>query len=230
MVDIMAVLEELVRTQGTTPPGVDPPLVSDPVSRLASAILERARRDPATLPRALRTALDEVSRRIDRVSLAVTGLAWLGSGTPSVEQEMISLVKGVRQELALCAYSITVGAMPLLGAITEVVAQGVAATLVVNKFARQPTEVQTCLAEAACAFPHRCKLLDFTPPGTQSELHAKVLVVDRSVALVGSANLSFHGMVSNHEMAVVVRGPTAEAIAARIDMLARGGSVRAVSP
>jgi cardiolipin synthase len=62
--------------------------------------------------------------------------------------------------------------------------------------------------------------------GNQTDLHAKVLVVDRSIALVGSANLSFHGMVSNHEMALVVRGPTAEVIAERFDMLARSAAVR----
>jgi phosphatidylserine/phosphatidylglycerophosphate/cardiolipin synthase-like enzyme len=57
--------------------------------------------------------------------------------------------------------------------------------------------------------------------GTGEGLHAKVLVADRSAALVGSSNLTFHGLVSSHELAVLVRGPLAGEIADRIDMLAR---------
>jgi cardiolipin synthase len=230
MLDIAAALEEVTRRQGALQAAAPSPESPDAVSQLASSILEHARRDPAALPLALRGALNEVSRRLDRVSLAVTGLAWLGSGIPSVEQEMISLVRGANRELVLCAYSITAGAMTLLREMREVVAQGVTATLIVNGFGRQPADIQGYLKNAAHTFPQRWKLLDFTPPNSQSELHAKVLAVDRSVALVGSANLSFHGMVSNHEMAVVLRGPAAEAIVARLDMLAQGTSVRAVEP
>ena len=39
------------------------------------------------------------------------------------------------------------------------------------------------------------------------------------MALVGSPNLTFHGMMSAHELAVVIRGPAAEAIASRVDRL-----------
>jgi cardiolipin synthase len=200
------------------------------VSQLASSILDEARREPATLPLILQEALNEASRRLDRVSLAVTGLAWLGSGIPSVEQEMTTLVKGARREIALCAYSITAGALTLLREIRDVVSQGVTATLIVNAFNRQPADVQMYLRDAARALPDRWKLLDFAPTSGTAELHAKILAVDRTVALVGSANLSFHGMVSNHEMALVVRGPTAEDIAVRIDRLAQGTSVRTVEP
>lgn len=228
MLDVAAVLSELVRRQHALPDGMNRTDSTTSVEQLASKIVEYAKQDPDTFSQMLRTALEEVSRRIDHVSLAVTGLAWLGSGTTSVEQEMLSLVQGAHREISLCAYSITTGAMPLLRVIKEVVAEGIMTTFVVNGFSRQSTEVQAYLKDLVQAFPQRCKLLDFVPMDPRAELHAKVLVVDRSAALVGSANLSFHGMVSNHEMAVVVRGPTADWIAARIDMLTQGASVRDV--
>jgi cardiolipin synthase len=229
MLGIAAALEELIRGQGF--PHLSPDNESsDAVSQLAASLLEQARRDPEALSPALRVALNEAIRRLDRVSLAVTGLAWLGGGIPSVEQEMTSLVRRARRELALCAYSITTGATTLLGEMRSVVVQGVTATLIVNDFGGQHADIQQYLKHASRALPQRWKLLEFAPPDRRSELHAKVLVVDRSVALVGSANLSFHGMVSNHEMAVVVRGPTAEAIADRLDVLAQGTSVRTVEP
>jgi cardiolipin synthase len=229
MLDIASALEDIMRRK-TLQSSAPFPACSEVVSQLASSILDEARREPETLPLILQEALNEASRRLDRISLAVTGLAWLGSGIPSVEQEMVTLVKGARREIALCAYSITAGAMTLLREIRDVVSQGVTATLIVNAFNRQPADVQMYLRDAARALPRRWKLLDFAPPGSTAELHAKILAVDRSVALVGSANLSFHGMVSNHEMALVVRGPTAENIAVRVDRLVQGTSVRTVEP
>jgi phosphatidylserine/phosphatidylglycerophosphate/cardiolipin synthase-like enzyme len=197
--------------------------------QLTASILEYAKRDPAHLGHAISEALIEVAGRLDRVSIAVTGLAWLGAGVPSVEQEMLSLVRGAQREIALCAYSITAGAATLLQEVKGVVTQGVNATIVVNALDEQPASVQAYLRSSAQELPGRWRVLDFARRGGQTDLHAKLLIVDRAAALVGSANLSFHGMVSNHEIAVVVRGPTAEAMAARFDMLIRSASVRACS-
>ena len=36
-------------------------------------------------------------------------------------------------------------------------------------------------------------------------LHAKVLVIDRKVSLVSSANLSYHGMQGNIEMGILLQ-------------------------
>ena len=139
---------------------------------------------------------------------------------------MLSLVRGAQREIALCAYSITTGAATLLQEVKDVVIQGVNATIVVNALDEQPVTVQTYLRSSAQELPGRWRVLDFARRAGQTDLHAKLLIVDRAAALVGSANLSFHGMVSNHEIAVVVRGPTAEAMAARFDMLIRSASVR----
>lgn len=132
---------------------------------------------------------------------------------------MTVLVRSARREVTLCAYAITSGALPLLSDLREVARQGVMVTLVVNEFSRQPGDVQVFLREVAGSVGHRWRLLTFEPRDTRTELHAKVLVVDRDAALVGSANLTFHGMVSNHEMALVVRGPIATLIADRVDAL-----------
>ena len=162
---------------------------------------------------------------LDRLSIAVTGLAWLGAGVPSVEQEMLALVRGAQREIALCAYS-HCGRNEAAGG---------------NKASRRPgcqcDDRRECARSAtgqradvlrsiARELPGRLAGLGFRRRAGQTDLHAKSLIIDRAIALIGSANLSFHGMVTNHEMAVVVRGPTAEAIAARFDMLTRSASVR----
>jgi len=52
-------------------------------------------------------------------------------------------------------------------------------------------------------------------------LHAKLIVVDRSIALVGSSNLSWKGLILNHELAVLIEGPTAAKVGNLIDVLAK---------
>lgn len=196
--------------------------MQDMAARLAFEMLSYCGKNPAKLAEAVRSGLRDASRSIDRVSLAVTGLGWLGAGAPSVEQEMINLVRSARREISLCIYSITSGAMRLLAEIRDVAAQGVRATFLVNSLDDQTPEIQVYLRESAQALGEYWRVVDFSPSGLQTELHAKILVVDRLAALVGSANLSYRGMVSNHELAVVIRGPTAENIASRVDLLLRG--------
>ncbi len=53
-------------------------------------------------------------------------------------------------------------------------------------------------------------------------LHAKIIVIDRKFVLVGSANLSYHGMFSNYEIILKVTGNAVADIANLIDKLAVG--------
>lgn len=208
--------------------GVDTGSPPASVLRLSSEIIRIVEHEPGNLPNALHASLTDSVRRLDQVSLAVTGLAWLGAGVPSVQQQTASIVQSARSEIALCAYSITGGAGSLIDRIIEVAGQGVTATFVINEFGRQPDEIKERLLNMAKKLPGRIRLFDFNPDNRLAQLHAKVLVADRSTALVGSANLSFHGMVANHELALVVRGPMAEEIAARIDALKK--SARSIEP
>ena len=191
------------------------------VLKLASRITEAAAQQPDTLAESLHHSLHDLAGRINRVSLAVTGLAWLGAGVQSVQQEIISIVRSARREISLCAYSITSGAGGLIDEIIEASNQGVTVTLVINDLQSQPLDTQTRIRMLTPALRDRIRIFDFTSGNTQSQLHAKVVVADRSTALVGSANLSFHGLYSNHELALVVRGPLAEEVAARMDLLAK---------
>lgn len=226
MVDVSSAFEDVLRgigqarTRGAVLPSME---------KLATELVREVQQQPDLLARELQEGLLDACRRLDRVSLAVTGLAWLGGGVPSVEQVIGELVSDARRELGICAYSITPGALSLLQHIREVVSQGVLATVMVNNFQGQTPDARAFLLKVAADFPERCRLRDFQSSDRRSELHAKVVVVDRSAALVGSANLSFHGMVSNHEMAVIVRGPSAEMIADRLDLLAKGPYVRDVT-
>ena len=61
--------------------------------------------------------------------------------------------------------------------------------------------------------------MDFHPSENEGEMHAKVLVFDREIAIVGSTNLSHRGLVSGHEIAVQVSGNPVKNIGEAIDRL-----------
>jgi phosphatidylserine/phosphatidylglycerophosphate/cardiolipin synthase-like enzyme len=62
-------------------------------------------------------------------------------------------------------------------------------------------------------------------PDKYTKLHAKCLVVDRVDALVTSANFTFHGLESNLELGVRVRGGHAGSIAEIFDNLISSGEL-----
>jgi cardiolipin synthase len=103
--------------------------------------------------------------------------------------------------------------------IEQAVATGVRTRLIVDRFDGQEPAVRQRLQHLAGQFPAILTIHDFAGGSGRSHLHAKALVVDRRKAVIGSANLTFHGMMTAHELAVVIEGPAAEAIAGRIDLL-----------
>ena len=218
MLDIASALEIVLKSREDVRSGPSD-IVNKAAEKIATDILACVSEGPDSLTQELKIGLREAARRIDRVSIAVTGLAWLGSGVSSLDQEIISLIRGARREIALCAYTITPSAESVLAALAEAVNQGIFATIALNSFCEQATSVQEFLRNLDRSCPDRCRVRDFEPVSSGAQLHAKVLVADRSTALVGSANLSFHGMTLNHEMALIVHGPTAENVAARLDLL-----------
>lgn len=209
-------LRESIRAQKTSGAGASPAWAAG----LADLIQESlAARGPAGLAHAMREAISLVAERVDHVSLAVTGPGWLGSGVPAVERVLAELIASAQQEIMLTAYSITPGSDRIWAELEHALVTGIRVTVVVDRFGEQHEDARSLLYRLATAHADVLSLFDFGGNDASSGLHAKVLVVDRKVALVGSANLSLRGMVTAHEMATIVRGPTADRIAQRIDAL-----------
>lgn len=204
----------------------DPTLVdrSNPIAEasqvLSEAILETLDRgDRDGLEPALRAALTATATDLERVSLAVTGLGWLGAGLPSVERVLVNLIGQARREVLITAFSLTNGADKVLNMIRQALETGVRCSLLINRFTEQPYEARNRLLRLQADYPRTLILFDFSDPNENTILHAKAVVADRNAALVGSANLSFNGMVMSHELAVVLKGPSAGKIAQAIDRL-----------
>ena len=149
-------------------------------------------------------------------SVVVTGVAWMGHGIGSIESTLERLFREAEQEITLTAYAIS-SVDCLFEWLEASLARGVQVKLIVNRLATQPLDVVSRLRCLTDNYPH-LHLYDFVHEG-EADLHAKVVVVDRRIALIGSSNLSRRGLLANHEIAVVVQGAGAAIAASALDRL-----------
>jgi len=164
---------------------------------------------------------------INKVKVVVTGLAWMGRGVRSIDSVIEEMLTDASDEIQIAIYKITEGARDFIQLITNCLNRGIRVTLIVNRFVEQPEEIQVVIAQLVRQFLH-FELLEFHPKDRMEDLHAKLIVVDRSKALVGSSNLSWKGLILNHELAVLVEGAAAAKIANLIDTLATDKRTRPV--
>jgi phosphatidylserine/phosphatidylglycerophosphate/cardiolipin synthase-like enzyme len=180
----------------------------------------------ASLAQRLAAEIRRATISRDRVSIVTTGLGWLGGGAGAIERTLIQLIETAQRELVLAVYAMSAGPARVWEALERTIDGGVACTLVIDRLTSQNLVIRERLQALRTRHSSTFRLLDFVGETQSDHLHAKIVVADRRRALVGSANLTAHGMLLAHELAVVVDGPTAEQIAARVEMLGRSRLVR----
>ena len=154
-----------------------------------------------------------------QVRVVVSGSTWMGGGLGSVESSLLRLLQQATDEVLFVIYSISSGPELLFGQLTIILQRGIRVRMIINRFTEQHPSVQGQLRQLRQQYPQLLILLSFVPPQEQADLHAKVIVVDRQQALIGSANLSLRGLVNNHELGVVVEGTVVAEIARAVDTL-----------
>lgn len=150
------------------------------------------------------------------LTTVVTGLGWMGTGIRSVQSALREILQSARQEVLLCAYSVSGGAGEILDEFENCLRRGVKLTAVINRFDQQPQDVQQYFLRLVSSYPY-CRVYTFSDP--VEELHSKLIVVDRSVALVGSANISMRGMRQNYELGVLLQDAEVSTITQCVDSL-----------
>ena len=164
----------------------------------------------------------------DKVTIAVTGLAWMGQGIRSINSILEETLPQSNDEVQIVAYRITRGATGFLDSITKCLNRGVKVNLIINRFDKQPIETKKRLLRLVSQFNH-FSLFDFSPENVEEDLHAKLIVFDRSKALIGSSNITWRGLVLNHELGVIVEGQSASKIGGLIDSLTRDPRTKKVT-
>ncbi|MDA7953116.1 MAG: phospholipase D family protein [Nitrosopumilus sp.] len=137
-----------------------------------------------------------------------------GTG-PAIEELIIE----ADTEIHILAYMMTSHARQILKLLEDSLERGVAVTIVLNKLHEQSPDIRMKLDKMSEVY-RRLHVADFSMP--EGDMHAKVIVADRSCAVIGSANFTFGGMTRNYEIGVRIEGKEAGRLSALIDSLASG--------
>ncbi|MDR7554062.1 MAG: phospholipase D family protein [Armatimonadota bacterium] len=154
------------------------------------------------------------------VTVLATGPELVGGSIRGIEPALVELIRSAASELHIAAYRVGPGSGILMDHVERALAAGVRVICVVSSTSSVDAETAARLARLRGSYPHMT-LVDLAARGT-GLLHAKAVVADRRRAIVGSANLTWGGLVANLEIALLVEGDPAWQIAALIDRLATG--------
>lgn len=149
--------------------------------------------------------------------IVVSGLTWMGGGVGSIESAIEEILSKTKREILMTAYSIG-KAERVFHLLHMALARGVVVHIVINRFEKQHGSVRRRLENLQKTFPH-LYLYSFQPDNERGDLHAKILISDRTVAIIGSSNLSYSGMVVNHELAVLITGEKVEDVVRCVETL-----------
>ncbi len=207
----------------------------DQAARIASAFESVSREYPEEVASELivATALRVANRlrTMERLGRPDIEIAWTGpaaSGplvrkTHAILEEML---EGVRDagEVLLVGYALSAKPGSAMVRVVDLLIQkarrGASISIVLHSDEDEETNLDNLL-RLWNVFVTKPRVYTWRPPPDHpyTKLHAKCLVVDRLDVLVTSANFTFHGLESNLELGLRVRGPQAAAIAERFDHL-----------
>jgi phosphatidylserine/phosphatidylglycerophosphate/cardiolipin synthase-like enzyme len=137
-------------------------------------------------------------------------IVWTGPGSNVTTSRLtstvvIDLVDSARTDLLLVSYA-TRPPRELAAALARAVGRGVAVTVLLERHVDNPHFTGTPDPFPGLAIRRLAWPAEHRPAG--AALHAKVMVVDESVTLIGSANLTGHALDRNIECGILLRGGT----------------------
>ena len=140
-------------------------------------------------------------------SLLASG-SWVGThGIRSIRAVMEELVQQARQRILLSVYSLNEGAGTLFDRLGEAAARGVRIQVIADRAGVGDWGLDL-LNRLSSSHPGAVEIHWFEG-GDGSSLHAKVLAVDATHAIVGSANFTHRGLVRSQELGVLLDGEPA---------------------
>jgi phosphatidylserine/phosphatidylglycerophosphate/cardiolipin synthase-like enzyme len=155
--------------------------------------------------------------------ILVTGMGWLGGNVRSLSVKLGDIIRAARSSLDITVYSLTDGADEVLAVIDERAAAGIRTRIIVDDLEPLVEDkkywLRERLREMIRTNPATVEVWNFPHESKNDGIHAKVVVADRTHAIIGSANLSFRGLLAAHELGVLVHGSAARTAAECIDKL-----------
>lgn len=139
-------------------------------------------------------------------AIGVSGRYWIGGGEQGAYELLVDSLRQAKKSVRIVAYSLG-GRSNELESIFKILKDkintGVQVQLIINRFWSATEYAQKQLK----GLEHRnFKLLNYDPHDERENLHAKIIIIDTTEILLGSANISKSGLFSNHEIIVKISG------------------------
>lgn len=152
-----------------------------------------------------------------RVTLLATGERLVGRGVRAFNPVLEEMLRSAGREIQIAIYRVDVSALSLLDILEQAARRGVQILIILSAVNEQPESIRRKLLHLG-GLPG-VRVVDFRSEEGDL-LHAKAIVVDRQRAILGSANLTWGGLVRNYEIGILLEGPEAWEIARLLDILA----------
>jgi phosphatidylserine/phosphatidylglycerophosphate/cardiolipin synthase-like enzyme len=148
-----------------------------------------------------------------KLEIAVTGSAWTGHGNRSIWWIMRDSFLKAQREILIASYSLSEASPEFFNLLNDCLQRGIHVLLIINRFTNQPENAKNNIILL------KKNVKDFNPTDSREDLHAKLIIIDHRIALVGSANPTWKGMIINHELMIRVTGRGASEIGNLVDEL-----------
>lgn len=162
----------------------------------------------------------------ESVRILVTGRLWAGAkGARTTGPVLFEMMSGTRQELIMVAYRFTIAVPALRDAFEKVLARGCRVKLIIDS-SGESNPNETRYFRGLTRSYSNIEIWDFLEKDTEgnpAQLHAKIVVSDRRLAVIGSANFSKNGLVENHELGIQIAGKPVTKLCDAIDQLLQDG-------
>lgn len=162
----------------------------------------------------------------NKIYLVATGMCLVGKNVRTVQSVVEEMLQEAEEEIIIASYTISGNLRDFFSLLEDAAARGVRILILLNHLESQPSQVREKLRRFSSEFPH-VKIYSYSKE--KSDLHMKVITVDREKALVGSANITWRGMTENLELGAIIKGKIAEDISRLLENLILSGSFRKIS-
>jgi cardiolipin synthase len=154
---------------------------------------------------------------MNRIEILATGPELIRRGIRGIEPVLEEIINDAENEIQTMAYIFTPRAMHLLNLMERAAERGIKIDMIINHLESQDEAVRSKLGYLSSRFPH-VRIFNFIDQEGR-QLHAKIVVVDRKRAVMGSANFSWGGMHANYEIGLLLQGEAVWGLASIIDFL-----------
>ncbi|MGC8646643.1 MAG: phospholipase D-like domain-containing protein [Thermoplasmata archaeon] len=146
------------------------------------------------------------------VTLVVSGERWVGYGLRSFSSVLEEMISDAKWEIVFTAYMIS--DLKILENLKRALSKGISVEIFIYKPEESGPSIVDWISMMKRDYDNLTvhMIRDYV-------LHAKVIIVDQSLILLGSANPTLSGMVRNYEIGLFLRD---ESLAQKILELLRG--------